>query len=57
MSTLEHLIVLMRNLYIAQQATVMAEYGQTDSTLAKKLDKAPHYPLGIRQGCPLSPRS
>ena len=42
----EHLVVLMKNLYTDQQATVMTENGQTDWF---------HIGKGVRQGCPLSP--
>ena len=41
-----HLIVLLRNLYSNQQATVHSEYGDTDSFSISK---------GVRQGCVLSP--
>ena len=41
----EHLIVLLRNLYLNQQATVRTEHGETNSFNIGK---------GVRQGCILS---
>ena len=42
----EHLIVLLRNLYLNQQATVRTEHGETNSFNIGK---------GVRQACILSP--
>ena len=41
-----HLIVLLRNLYTKQEATIKTEFGETDSINIGK---------GVRQGCILSP--
>lgn len=42
----EHLILLMRNLYIGQEATVRTEFGETEWFKIRN---------GVRQGCILSP--
>ena len=46
MGTPMHLIVLLKNLYMNQEATVRTEFGETESFLIEK---------GVRQGCILSP--
>ena len=46
MGVLVHLIVLLRNLYMKQEATIITEFGETDTINIRK---------GVRQGCILSP--
>ena len=43
MGILDHLIFILRNLYVGQETTVRTLYGMTSSKLGKEYDKAIYY--------------